>query len=323
MLQMMQNKVRAEGEKEEELFEKFMRYCENSETTLGKSIDDAKTKIPQVESDIKEAIALKAQLDEDIANAKTSREEAKMAMDKATAIRDKEHKEWSAEDAEADSNIVALGKAIAAIEKGMAGGFLQTSAAATIRNLMQTSENVLNKLTEYERETLTTFLEGKDGNGYAPASGEIVGMLKQMKETMEKDAAEATADENAAQQSYDELMAAKKKEVDAATAEIEEKLARVGEVAVEIVMMKEDLEDTKEALAEDTKFSADLEKNCETKKKEWAIICKTRNEELAALADCIRMLNDDDALDLFGKTLGSGASASLLQVDYTAQQVKR
>merc|ERR1719387_2120787 len=88
--------------------------------------------------------------------------------------------------------------------------------------------------------------------------------------------------------------------------------------------MKEDLEDTQEALAEDTKFLADLEKNCETKKKEYAIIVKTRNEELAALADCIRMLNDDDALDLFGKTLGKdAASASLLQVDNTAQQVKQ
>jgi len=324
MLQMMQNKVRADGEKQDELFEKFMCYCETSSATLTKSIDDAKTKIPQLESDIKETIALKAQLETDIENAKASREEANTAMEKATAIRDKENKEFAAENAEDNSNIAALGKAIAAIEKGMSGGFLQTSAAATIRNLMQTSENALSKLTEYERETLTTFLEGKEANGYAPASGEIVGMLKQMKETMEKDAAEAQADENAAAQSYDELMAAKKKEVDAATAEIEEKLARVGEVAVEIVMMKEDLEDTQEALAEDTKFLADLEKNCETKKKEYAIIVKTRNEELAALADCIRMLNDDDALDLFGKTLGKdAASASLLQVDNTAQQVKQ
>merc|ERR1719456_579907 len=88
--------------------------------------------------------------------------------------------------------------------------------------------------------------------------------------------------------------------------------------------MKEDLEDTQEALAEDTKFLADLAKNCATKKKEWAIIVKTRNEELAALADCIRMLNDDDALDLFGKTLGKdAASSSLLQVDSTADQVKQ
>jgi septal ring factor EnvC (AmiA/AmiB activator) len=322
MLQMMQNKVRAEGEKEEELFEKFMCYCETSSTTLGKSIEDAKEKIPQVESDIKEAIALKAQLDKDIADAKTSREEANAAMEKATAIRDKENGEFAAESAEDNSNIAALGKAIAAIEKGMGGGFLQTSSASVIRKLVENSESALSGFTDYERTELTAFLEGKEGNHYAPASGEIVGMLKQMKETMEKDAAEAAADEAAAVASYEELMAAKKKEVAAATAEIEQKLARVGEVAVEIVMLKEDLEDTTEALAEDTKFLADLAKNCETKKKEWAVISKTRSEELLALADCIKMLNDDDALDLFGKTLPS-AAASLLQIDTTATEVRQ
>merc|ERR1719421_1807977 len=187
---------------------------------------------------------------------------------------------------------------------------------------MQTSENALSKLTEYERETLTSFLEGKEGAGYAPASGEIVGMLKQMKETMEKDEAAATADENAAVQSYEELMAAKKKEVDAATAEIEEKLARVGEVAVEIVNLKEDLEDTQESLADDTKFLADLEKNCETKKKEWAEICKMRQEELIALADTIKILNDDDAQELFKKSIPS-ASASFVQLQVSRKEMAR
>merc|ERR1719217_1181007 len=139
---------------------------------------------------------------------------------------------------------------------------------------------------------------------------------------MMKDEQAATADENAAAQSYEELMAAKKKEIDAATAEIETKLQRVGELGVEIVMMKEDLSDTQEALMEDRKFMADLSKNCATKKKEWAEITKTRNEELLALADCIKMLNDDDALELFKKTLPSGASASLIQVDRSAQEVR-
>ena len=34
--------------------------------------------------------------------------------------------------------------------------------------------------------------------------------------------------------------------------------------------------------------------------KKW---CKTRTEELLALADTIKMLNDDDALELFKKIL--------------------
>ena len=51
--------------------------------------------------------------------------------------------------------------------------------------------------------------------------------------------------------------------------------------------------------------------------KKW---CKTRTEELLALADTIKMLNDDDALELFKKTL-PGASA-FLQVQVSAQEVR-
>merc|ERR1719473_1782906 len=130
------------------------------------------------------------------------------------------------------------------------------------------------------------------------------------------------AAEEEAIQIYEELMAAKEAEIAAATKAIEEKLTRLGEVSVQIVTLKNDLEDTQEALAEDTKFLADLAKNCEAKKKEWAIRQKTRAEELLALADTIKMLNDDDALELFKKTLPSGAAASFVQLDVTAGEVK-
>jgi len=58
---------------------------------------------------------------------------------------------------------------------------------------------------------------------------------------------------------------------------------------------------------------AELEKGCETKTAEWEEIKKTRAEEIVALSETIKVLNDDDSLDLFKKTLPS-ASASLLQI---------
>merc|ERR1719478_238087 len=134
-----------------------------------------------------------------------------------------------------------------------------------------------------------------------------------MVETMSKDLAEATKSEEAAITSYDGLMAAKTKEVAANTQAIETKTVRQGELAVEIVNMQNDLSDTEAALIEDQKFLADMEKNCATKQAEWDVIVKTRAEELVALADTIKILNDDDALELFKKTLPSSA-ASLLQV---------
>jgi hypothetical protein len=52
---------------------------------------------------------------------------------------------------------------------------------------------------------------------------------------------------------------------------------------------------------EDKKFLADLDKNCATKKEEWGVRQKLRAEEQLAIADTIKLLNDDDALELFKK----------------------
>jgi chromosome segregation ATPase len=66
---------------------------------------------------------------------------------------------------------------------------------------------------------------------------------------------------------------------------------------------------------------ADLDKNCETKQKLYDENVKMRGQELAALADTIKVLNDDDALELFKKTL-PGASASFLQIQVSASAMK-
>merc|ERR1719336_2894469 len=111
------------------------------------------------------------------------------------------------------------------------------------------------------------------------------------------------------------------KEINALTASIEAKTKKIGELGVAIVEMKDDLSDTQKALIDDQKFLAELEKGCATKTAEWEVIVKTRSEELAALAETIKILNDDDALELFKKTLPS-ASASFLQVEVTAKSLR-
>merc|ERR1719456_2124826 len=88
MLQMMQKKIEAEAVKEKEMFDKFMCYCKSGKETLAKSIEDAETKIPQLESEIKAVGGEAAQLKEDLASHKSDREEAKSAMAKATAMRE-------------------------------------------------------------------------------------------------------------------------------------------------------------------------------------------------------------------------------------------
>merc|ERR1719428_1554910 len=278
----MAKEIETDGEKDEEMHEKYICYCETNLKKLADGVTALEEEIPQIESSIEEAVSTKAQLEADLVKHKKDREDAKAAIADATAQREKEKAAFDAEDAEDKANIAACGKAIKAIEKGMAGMFLQSGAATTLKNI------VINRdLDRYSRRVLTDFLS--TSSGYAPASGEIVGILKQLLEDMEK-------------------------EHKANTEAIETKTEKNGEMAVKIVNLKNDLEDAQESLAEDQKFTEELKKGCATAQADYDSRVKGRAEELVAVQETIKILNDDDALDLFKKTL---PSPSLLQVTDT------
>merc|ERR1712238_370628 len=101
---------------------------------------------------------------------------------------------------------------------------------------------------------------------------------------------------------------------------IETKTERLGQTNVDVVNLKEELDDTTKALRADKKFLANLGSSCDTKAKEWEVRSATRNEELAALAETITLLNDDDSLELFKKTL---PSPSFIQVQMSASSMQR
>merc|ERR1719159_1743033 len=113
-----------------------------------------------------------------------------------------------------------------------------------------------------------------------------------MGDTMAKDLAEPEATEASAIKASGELMAAKGKEVDLLTTAIETKMEQIGELGVSVAQMKNDLTDTEAGLMEDKQFLADLEKGCSTKTAEWQEAEKMRAEELKAISETIKILND-------------------------------
>jgi len=264
MLQSMQAKVQEEGEKELALYDKYMCYCKTAGGDLQASIASAADSIAEFGTKIKAAEEAMVVLKEELKTAQADRAAAKAAMAEATAMREKEAAAYAAEKAAADKDIAAIAKAVAALEKGMAGAFLQTDAAQILRGIASSKKDAL---MDDDRQELMAFLSNTQGTDYAPQSGQITGILKTMGDEMAAGLAEATKAEEAAIAIYEKLMAAKKKEVIALTKEIETKLTRIGDLGVEIAEMKNDLGDTQEALVADKKFLANLEENCEKKKK--------------------------------------------------------
>merc|ERR1719158_1095244 len=116
----------------------------------------------------------------DVDAAKKGREEAKTAMAEGKALRAKEAAAFAKESGDFKTNVAAMSKAIAALEKGAGGSFLQTSMASVLRKLSITMD-----MSSIDRDALSSFLSLGSAAQYAPQSGEIIGILKQMHETME------------------------------------------------------------------------------------------------------------------------------------------
>jgi len=319
LLQKMQTSVEDEGAREEDLYDKFMCYCKSNKAGLEKSVADAEAKVAQLSADIEASEAEKAKTVETLEQAKKDRADAKAAMQAATEMRNKEASAFAKFQADSVANIGAMTKAVAALEKGMAGAFLQTGAAGTLKRLLSDAKV---DIPDYDRQQALAFLSGNPfSQGYASQSGEITGILKQMGDEMATALAEATHEEEKAIHIYTGLMGAKTEEVNALTKMVEEKLQKSGELAVLIAEMKNDAEDTIQSLADDKKFLAELETGCSTKTADWEERCKVRKQELLALAETIKVLNDDDALDLFKKTL-PGASASFVEIRMSTATVR-
>jgi chromosome segregation ATPase len=138
---------------------------------------------------------------------------------------------------------------------------------------------------------------------------------------MSKDLSEAEAAEADAVSTYKALVAAKTKEFETLQASIEEKMARLGELSVANAEAANDGGDTADQLVEDKKALADLKTSCAAKEKAWDAEKKTRAEEILALADTIKMLNSDEALEMFKKAIPS-ASASFMQVQVSEATVR-
>jgi len=314
MLQDMQKSVEEEGAKEKQLFEEFMCYCNNGAGSLDSAIATSAQQIESLTGQIGTETAQKSQMEQDVVQHKTDRVEAEKTIKESTAMREKEASEFAASSGEMKANVAAMGGALDALRKGLSASLLQTTVGRTLRSIIQNSPAV----GEEERSTLMSFLETGEGG-----SDQIIGVVDQMKETMEADLKETTATEESSKASFTALVASKETEVAAAGKAVEDKTARVGELAVSAVQAKADLKDTQDAMAEDEKFKANLASSCKTKSAEQDERSKLRAQEVEAISETIEMLNGDDALELFKKTLPSFLQVATASRTRAAMLLKR
>jgi len=195
------------------------------------------------------------------------------------------------------------------------------SVAATLQHELSKHADMLQGLiTPSARKTIGAFVQSPEDffdaeptfkQSYAPASGEIFGILKQMKETFETNLSSSQKEEMANQKAYEDLKSAKEAEIQAGQAQVDTKTQELATTDEKNAQAKQDIEDTKNSLSADEQFLMMLKEKCSMTDSEWEERQKTRQLEMEAVSKALAVLSSDDAHDLFTKTFNFVQTASV------------
>jgi chromosome segregation ATPase len=204
LLKDMLKQLEKEAEEDEEIYDQLACWCETNDKEKTKSIGDAESKIEQLTTAIEDLTAGSARLNTEIKNLEKEVAKNQEALDQATEIRQKELAEFNAEEKDLLGSISALKSAVTVLSKHNSASLLQIGSMGAITSGVQAAMQMHGDLlkgvfTHKQRRAVAAFLQSPQDyfdaeptfkQSYAPQSGEIFGILKQMKETFEANLAQ-------------------------------------------------------------------------------------------------------------------------------------
>jgi len=303
MLSDLQAKILAEGAEAQKVYEEFAEFCEHRSKDLQFEIKTGKTEKAELEATIAKEIATAGSLGEKIDELAAGIAADEGDLKAATAIRTKEHADFSAEEAELVEVIDMLKRAIGILEREMAKGGAAMLQLKNARSVVQAISTLVQaaSLSAQDGAKLTALIQNSqqadDDDAGAPAaavyeghSSDIIDTLENLLEKAEQQLADARAKETAAQNNYEMLKQSLEDDIRFANKDMDEaktSLAASGEAKA---TAEGDLSVTNKDLAADTAALADLHKDCLGKAQDFEAATKSRTEELKALAEAKKVL---------------------------------
>jgi len=314
ILQNMAKKSEKEQKDEHVVYDKFMCHCQTERAKVTQSIAEGQTSVPQMASDIEVGETKLKQLLAQRVAAKENSAKATADLSAATEQRETQLATYTKQSEELKGYLDSINGAINALEKGNKGAaFLQGQTKGPLVSAVQYST----ALDDDSRAAVTAFLSG--ATGYAPASSNIIGMFKTMKDDMTVTLTNTNEGEAGQVKLFDELKVAKESQVKSLASAIRKKTSQINDLKVKLVENKGDFGRMKDALASDEKALDELNASCSKREKAQMERVATQQEELLAINDTIKILNSDEVLELFKKTLPS----SFLQIEAPERSIQK
>jgi len=296
MMSDLEGKIIGEGTEAQKTYDEFAEWCEDRSKDLGFEIKTGKSEVADLSATIQDETAKI-----DAATSKIDDLSGDIASDEAdlkaaTKIREKEAADFAAEEKELTEVIDMLQRAIAILEKEMAGGasMMQLKSAGNLEqalNVMvqasaisQADSARLTALVQTQSDDSDSDMGAPDAEVYESKSGGIVDTLNGLLEKAEGQLDSATKAETSAKNKFDLLKQSLEDEIKYASKDMDDTkkaLAESGEIKA---AAEGDLTVTQKALAEDVAALGDLHTDCMTKAQDFEAETTSRGEELKALA---------------------------------------
>jgi len=315
LLQGVEKEIMNDGKNEQASYDKYACWVESTLRRKASDISNAKDLIAELHDAIKKLKAEIASHGAEIAQLNKDIAQNNEANKEATALRNKENKEFLSEKRETEQCLGALDAAITVLSGAgtKKAGFMQQyreaqlmSVVAGVRHAMQQTHSH-SKLSEADANVVMRFVQnpqefashgmiaaqtGQNPFGdYAPQSSQIQGILKSMQDSMTADLKKDTADEAKSLKSFDELIATKNQELKTLTATLQKQETDQASKAKSLAESEVQLDDTSSQLAADEKFFDETKAAAQNKATEWSVRTRLRTEELAGIQGAVEILS--------------------------------
>lgn len=320
MLEDMKDQLNKDLEDDKAVHEMMDCWCSTNEKEKTKAIELGTARVGELEALLGETLAKIKELKSKRKSTQEEQYANQAALDEAEELRMKENKEFHGTETDLLEAIDATKNAIIVLSKHHPE-LAQIRAVARMLQAARVPQLIMKAGTfnSIKARELKDFLSGASsgeasflqrspglaGQSYQPESGQIFGILKQMKEDFDADLSEEQKAEQKAVAEFKALKESKLAEIDTAKKAIlqyDQDLAAAGEQNAEAL---KELEDVEEQLAMDKEFLEKLKDKCANTDEEFEKRVKSRLEEIAAVEDTIEILNSDESFNNFGKTVDS------------------
>jgi len=299
----MAEKGKKEMTAEQEQFQSFVAFCENTTVEKRRRIEESQGTIELLTAQIEKASADSDQLGKEINGHQAVIEQSTTEKENATAVRKSEAADFAVALKDYTDSIDAMGRALDVLkEKATNRKQASLLQLASVSNTKKISPREASAF-------LDAFLQGRADDatpqaalvqqteeqpqalGYESSSGGVIGMLEKLEDQFKLERMDLKKDELKAKNAYNTVVVGLDAEIADQTKSKDRKTQVRAQLLQQMATDKADLAEAQKALKDDSKYKKDLETTWAKRTREFKARQQLRTEELEALAKATEIVS--------------------------------